>query len=250
MGWLRLHQRADDDAIALHELTERLAVIGIWGPKARDVVAACSDGDVSDAALPFRKAREITIGAPVLAQRITYVGELGFELYVAPDDAVQVWDRLAGAGREHGLTVAGYRALDGLRIEKGYRYMGTDLTGGDTPFQAGVGFCVALDKGEFVGRDALVAGGPADRRIRTLLVGQRDYLPLYGGEAVLVDGVTAGRVRSAAYGHTVERNVAYAYLPEELGAGSTVEVEVLGTPVTAEPGPDVLVDPENRRVLG
>ena len=250
MGWLQLHLRPDDGAVELREVTERLAVIGIWGPRARDVVAACSDDDVSDAALPFRKAREIRIGAPALAQRITYVGELGFELYVEPADAVQVWDRLAEAGREHGVRIAGYRALDGLRIEKGYRYMGTDLTGGDTPFQAGLGFCVALDKGDFVGRDALAGAGPVDRRIRTLLVGGQDYLPLYGGEAVLVDGVTTGRVRSAAYGHTVQRNVAYAYLPAELDAGATVDVEVLGTPVAAELAGDVLVDPENQRIVG
>jgi dimethylglycine oxidase len=161
-----------------------------------------------------------------------------------------VWDRLAEAGREHGVRIAGYRALDGLRIEKGYRYMGTDLTGGDTPFQAGLGFCVALDKGDFVGRDALAGAGPVDRRIRTLLVGGPDYLPLYGGEAVLVDGVTTGRVRSAAYGHTVERNVAYAYLPADIAAGATVEVEVLGAPVAAELAADVLVDPQNLRPLG
>ncbi|MDX6495680.1 MAG: hypothetical protein QOE17_1666 [Gaiellales bacterium] len=250
MGWLKLHLRPDDGVVALRELTERLAVIGIWGPLARDVVAACSDDDVSDSVLPFRTAREIRIGAAVLAQRITYVGELGFELYVDPADAVQVWDRLAEAGREHGLRIAGYRALDGLRIEKGYRYMGTDLTGGDTPFQAGLGFCVALDKGDFLGRDALAGAGPVDRRIRTLLVGGQDYLALHGGEAVLVDGVTTGRVRSAAYGHTVERNVAYAYLPVELDAAARVEVEVLGTPVAAELADDVLVDPKNQRLLG
>jgi sarcosine dehydrogenase len=250
MGWLQLHMRPEDGALALRELTERLAVIGIWGPRARDVVAACSEDDVSDSALPFRTAREIRIGAPVLAQRITYVGELGFELYADPADAVQVWDRLAEAGREHGVRIAGYRALDGLRIEKGYRYMGTDLTGGDTPFQAGLGFCVALDKGDFVGRDAVAGARPVDRRLRTLLVGGQDYLPLYGGEAVLVDGVTTERVRSAAYGHTVGRNVAYAYLPVELDAAAKVEVEVLGTPVAAELADDVLVDPENLRLRG
>jgi sarcosine dehydrogenase len=250
MGWLLLHMRAEDGAVAVRELTERLAVIGIWGPRARDVVSACSNDDVSNQALPFRTAREIHIGAPVLAQRITYVGELGFELYADPADAVQVWDRLAEAGREHGVRIAGYRALDGLRIEKGYRYMGTDLTGGDTPFQAGLGFCVALDKGDFVGRAALAGAQPADRRIRTLLVGAQEYLPLYGGEAVLLDGATTGRVRSAAYGHTVERNVAYAYMPADIGTGAKVEVEVLGTPVAAELAPDVLVDPQNLRVTG
>jgi glycine cleavage system aminomethyltransferase T len=223
-------------------------VIGIWGPRARDVVSACSGDDVSHAGFPFRTARQIAIGAPVLAQRITYVGELGFELYADRADAVQVWDRLAAAGRVHDLRIAGYRVLDGLRIEKGYRYMGTDLTAGDTPYAAGLGFCVALDKDEFNGREALVGTAPPDVRIRTLLVGGSEYLPLYGGEAVLVDGATAGRVRSAAYGHTVAANVAYAYLPAGLDDAAAVQVEVLGRPVDARLAPDVLVDPENARV--
>jgi glycine cleavage system aminomethyltransferase T/glycine/D-amino acid oxidase-like deaminating enzyme len=248
MGWLRLHHRAEDGELRLSELTERLAVIGIWGPRARDVVSACTADDVSHAGFPFRSARQITIGAPVLAQRITYVGELGFELYADRADAVQVWDRLAAAGRRHDLRIAGYRALDGLRIEKGYRYMGTDLTAGDTPHAAGLGFCVALDKGDFIGREALAEAAPPDVRIRTLLVGGGEYLPLYGGEAVLVDGATAGRVRSAAYGHTVAANVAYAYLPVELDDAAAVRVEVLGRPVDARLAPDVLVDPQNARV--
>jgi glycine cleavage system aminomethyltransferase T/glycine/D-amino acid oxidase-like deaminating enzyme len=248
MGWLRLHHRAEDGELRLSELTERLAVIGIWGPRARDVVSACTADDVSHAGFPFRSARQITIGAPVLAQRITYVGELGFELYADRADAVQVWDRLVGGGRRHDLRIAGYRALDGLRIEKGYRYMGTDLTAGDTPHAAGLGFCVALDKGDFIGREALAEAAPPDVRIRTLLVGGGEYLPLYGGEAVLVDGATAGRVRSAAYGHTVAANVAYAYLPVELDDAAAVRVEVLGRPVDARLAPDVLVDPQNARV--
>jgi glycine cleavage system aminomethyltransferase T/glycine/D-amino acid oxidase-like deaminating enzyme len=248
MGWLRLHHRSQDGELRMSELTERLAVIGIWGPRARDVVSACSGDDVSHAGFPFRTARQIEIGAPALAQRITYVGELGFELYADRADAVQVWDRLAAAGRAHDLRIAGYRALDGLRIEKGYRYMGTDLTAGDTPYAAGLGFCVALDKDEFNGREALVGAAQPNVRIRTLLVGGGEYLPLYGGEAVLVDGATAGRVRSAAYGHTVAANVAYAYLPVGLDDAAAVQVEVLGRPVDARLAPDVLVDPENARV--
>ncbi|HEY0387925.1 MAG TPA: FAD-dependent oxidoreductase [Gaiellales bacterium] len=247
MGWLELHRRAEDGDLAIREVTEQLAVVGIWGPRARDVVAACTDDDVSGEAIPFRAAREIRIGAPVLAQRITYVGELGFELYADRADAVQVWDRLAEAGAEHGLRVAGYRALDTLRIEKGYRYMGSDLTAGDTPYAAGLGFCVSGEK-DFVGREALAGHEQPQTRIRTLLVGGEDYQALYGGEAVLLDGSTAGRVRSAAYGHTVRRNVVYAYLPSGIDESAAIEVEVLGRPVAAELAADVLVDPDNDRV--
>ena len=125
----------------------------------------------------------------MLAQRITYVGELGFELYVAPEWAVQVWDRLLASGEPYGIEPGGYRALESLRLEKGYRYFGTDLTAGDTPYEAGLGFCVALEKGEFNGRRALAQAGerPA-RRLRTLLVGGDEYVPVYGGEAVRAAG--------------------------------------------------------------
>ena len=164
LGWLRLNLREEDGAVELRDVSEELAVIGLWGPRARDVLAGVTEDDVGGQALPFRSARTIRIGgAEVLAQRITYVGELGFELYVAPDWAVQVWDRLLASGEPHGIEPGGYRVLESLRLEKGYRYFGTDLTAGDTPYEAGLGFCVALDKGEFNGRRALGRGGRASR---------------------------------------------------------------------------------------
>jgi 4-methylaminobutanoate oxidase (formaldehyde-forming) len=252
LGWLRLNL-LDGERVGLREASADLAVIGIWGPRARDVLAACTDADVGPAVLPFRAAREIAVGpAPVLAQRITYVGELGFELYVPPEWAVQTWDALFAAGREHGIEPGGYRVLESLRMEKGYRYMGTDISAGDTPFDAGLGFCVALDKGDFNGRDALADASLRGRAraLRTLVVGGDGYLPLYGGEAVRVDGRTVGRARSCAYGFTVRRNIAYAYLPAEVEEGAAVEVEVLGEPVAAEVAADVLYDPEHQRVRG
>ena len=204
--------------------SDELAVIGLWGPRARDVLAGVTDDDVGGEALPFRTARTIRIGgADVLAQRITYVGELGFELYVAPEWAVQVWDRLLASGEPHGIEPGGYRALESLRLEKGYRYFGTDLTAGDTPYEAGLGFCVALEKGEFNGRAALAQAGerPA-RRLRTLLVGGDEYVPVYGGEAVRAGGgEVVGRLRSAGYGYTVGRNIGLAYLPGGDRAGRT-----------------------------
>ncbi len=252
LGWLELHRRDGED-VSLREASAELAVIGMWGPRARDVLQAVTGDDVGAQALPFRTAREIAVGpAPVLAQRITYVGELGYELYVAPEWAVQVWDALLGAGRGHGIEPGGYRVLESLRMEKGYRYMGTDISAGDTPYQAGLGFCVALDKGEFVGREALAraAQSPPGRALRTLVVGGEDYVALYGGEAVRLDGRTVGRVRSCAYGHTVRRNIAYAYLPAATAAGAELEVEVLGEPVAAQVAADVLYDPGHERVRG
>ena len=235
-GFLELHASAD---VAIDDVSDRLAVVGIWGPAARDALATVTGADVSKEAFPFRTAKEISIGsAPVLAQRITYVGELGYELYTARRDAVQVWDALMQAASPEPV---GYTALDSLRIEKGYRYFGADLTGSDTPFEAGLGFCVAPGKRPELDRS------PAER-LRTLVVGTDEYLTLYGGEAVHRDGAVIGRVRSAAYGFTVRRNVALARLPSELEEGAEVQVDVFGELVPARVAPDSLYDPEGERV--
>jgi dimethylglycine oxidase len=184
----------------------------------------------------------------VLAQRITYVGELGFELYVEWDWAVQAWDRLMAAGAAHGIAPGGYRVLDSLRLEKGYRYFGTDLTAGDNPLEAGLDFCIDWEK-DFTGRAALEGKTPA-RRLRTLLVGNKRYATAYGGEAIHAEGAVVGRVRSAGYGFTVGRNVALGYVPSELEEGTEVGIEVFGEVVPAEIVRDVLYDPQNVRVRG
>src|SRR5207302_581651 len=220
-GFLELNARGD---VAIADVSDELAVIGIWGPQARAALAAVTSDDVSPEAFPFRTAKAIAIGgAEVLAQRITYVGELGYELYVERASAVSVWDALLEAGRAEPV---GYHALDSLRIEKGYRYFGTDLAASDTPFDSGLGFAVAKGKHPELERKP-------SARLRTLVVGGEDYLCVYGGESVYVDGAVAGRVRSAAYGFTVKRNVALAKLPAGLAEGDTVEVDVLGDLVPA-----------------
>jgi glycine cleavage system aminomethyltransferase T/glycine/D-amino acid oxidase-like deaminating enzyme len=243
LGWLRMQLR-DDDAVDLRETTDQLSVIGIWGPDARSVLQQVTDDDVSEAAFPFMQARPIRIGGPtVIAQRVTYVGELGWELYLDPGWAVQVWDRLMTAGRAFGIRPGGYRVLDSLRMEKGYRYYGTDLTLLDNPFEAGLAFCVQLDKGDFNGRDALVAAREAGikRRLRTLAIGGDEYLPIYGGEAVHSNGGVVGRVRSCAYGFTTRKNLAYSYLPVEIGPGEEVQVEVFGRHVAARVTADSVI---------
>ncbi len=249
-GWLE-HARCDGDApVSIRDASEELSVIGLWGPAAREILQATTGDDVSGTAFGFRTARDLHIGAaPVLAQRITYVGELGYELYVEPRWAVQAYDLLVAAGAPHGLEPCGYRSLEGLRMEKGYRYYGTDLTPGDTPDEAGLGFCVDLAT-PFTGRAALAArrAEPAARRIRTLLIGGSEYRTVYGGEAVHHDGAVVGRLRSASYGFTVERNLAYAYLPPTLQPGDTVAVEIFGELVAADVADDVQYDPGNERV--
>ena len=171
LGWLLMQRRDGDPPVELRETTDELSVIGVWGPRARDVLEGVADGDVSEDGFPFMQARSLQIGgASVLAQRVTYVGELGWELYVEPMWAVQVWDRLMSAGQGSGIRAGGYRVLDSLRMEMGYRYYGTDLTLLDNPYEAGLGFCVHLDKGDFNGREALLAAKHSGirRRLRTL----------------------------------------------------------------------------------
>ena len=173
MGWLTANRMDDDPPLTIRDDSEAWACLGLWGPAARRILAAATDDPVDDAALPARRAVAIRIGpAPTIAARISYAGELGWELYVAPDWATQAWDRIVAAGRDHGLEPFGYRALEGLRLEKGYRYYGAELTMLDTPDEAGLGGLVRPAKGPFIGRDAVLAqraqapAGPA-RRLRT-----------------------------------------------------------------------------------
>jgi 4-methylaminobutanoate oxidase (formaldehyde-forming) len=241
LGWLQLQERTEDGPVEIRETTEALSVVGMWGPQSRQLLEGLTDADVSEDGFPFMEARAIRLaGFEVFAQRVTYVGELGWEFYVEPALAGQLWDHLMDAGRAHDIRPGGYRALDSLRMEKGYRYYGTDLTLLDNPLEAGLGFCVRFDKGDFNGREALVAAKAAGitRRLRTLLVGEREYVTIYGGEAVYADGAIVGRLRSCAYGFTVGRNLAYSYLPVELGPGSRVEVDIFGRRVPAHVGTD------------
>ncbi len=218
-----------DQSVTITDVTDDLAVIGVWGPSVRELLGE---------SIPYRSAGQLSIGGvEVLAQRITYVGEFGYELYVERELAGVVWDELVASGHPE---PAGYHALDSLRIEKGYRYFGTDLTGSDTPFDSGLGFAVARDKQPGLDREPPL-------RLRTLIVGGNEYLTLYGGEAVHLGDAVIGRVRSAAYGFTLRRNVALAKLPAELGPGDEVHVDVLGDLVAAVVAADALYDAGNAR---
>jgi len=253
LGWIQMHLDPADGAVDVREVTEDLACLGLWGPQARLVLSSISDSDLSNDANPYMTARPIHLaGFDVLAQRVTYVGELGWELYVPRERALAVWDALVGAGADHGLEVGGYKVLDCLRLEKGYRYLGMDVTVLENPYEAGLGFCVRLNKGAFIGRQALVQAkqaGPS-RKLCTVTIGDEEFIPLYGGEAVLMDGEVVGRLRSAGYGFTVRRNIAYTYLPvERTQPGSPIEVEVFGQRLKGQVSPDVLHDPEGKRLV-
>jgi glycine cleavage system aminomethyltransferase T/glycine/D-amino acid oxidase-like deaminating enzyme len=249
LGWIRKHL-PEDGSVEVRDITSARACIGLWGPRARDILAELTREDVSNEAFPYLTAREVSVGhVPALALRVTYVGELGWELYPPTEYGAALWDTLWAAGMEHGLVAAGYRAIEALRLEKGYRAWSTDITPDETPHEAGLGFAVALDKGDFTGREALVAAkevGPR-KRLRCLVLDDPRSVCL-GNEPVRVEGDVVGRVTSGGYGFAVERSIAYAYLPPGASIGTRGEIDVFGEWVGFEVAREPLWDPAGERL--
>jgi len=249
-AWLRRHL-PDDGSVVLRDVTAGRVCFGLWGPRARDILASVTRDDVSDGGFPFLTARELSVGSvPALALRVTYVGELGWELYTSAEYGRALWKTLWEAGRDHGLVAAGYRAIDALRLEKGYRVWSSDITPDETPLEAGLGFAVALDKKvEFLGRDALIAAKAAGprKRLRCLVLDDPRSVCL-GNEPVRIDGAIVGRVTSGGYGYAVERSIAYAYLPPGAPIGTRGEIDVFGEWVGFEVMREPLYDPANERI--
>jgi glycine cleavage system T protein len=253
LGWIRKQLPPEGDpTVRVHDVTSARACFGIWGPNARDIVQPLTKDDLSNEAFPYLAARQITLGdVPALALRVTYVGELGWELYAPAEYGRALWRSLWAAGREHGLVAAGYRAIDALRLEKGYRVWSSDITPEETPYEAGLGFAVKLDKGaEFIGRAAIAAAKEAGRRkvLRCLVLDDPRSVCL-ANEPVRVDGQIVGRVTSGGYGFAVERSIAYAYLPPDRASlGTRGEVEVFGEWIGFEIVREPLWDPEGARI--
>ncbi|MBT4310145.1 MAG: FAD-dependent oxidoreductase, partial [Anaerolineae bacterium] len=252
LAWIKMHIQPDDDDVEIRDITLDLACLALWGPKARKVLAEVSADDVSNQAFPYLHSTTITIrGAEVLAQRVSYVGELGWELYVSPERAVQVWDALMAAGQAHEIEVGGYKALDSLRLEKGYRYYTADVTPLENPYEAGLGFCVKLNKGDFLGKEALLKAKEAgiDKKLCTLTLDGDGFIPIYGGEAITLENKVVSRVRSGGYGYTLKKNIILAYLPSELAkTGNRFQVEVFDERIGAEVTPVVLYDSKNEKI--
>jgi glycine cleavage system T protein len=247
LAWIRQHA-PDDGSVQVADVTSSYACYGIWGPRAREILQTATTADLSDRAFPYMTAQELAIErVPCLALRVTYVGELGWELYCPAEYGLALWDALWEAGRPHGLVAGGYRAIDSLRLEKGYRVWGTDITPEDTPFEAGLGFAVKLDKDDFIGRDALLAAREPERRLRCLVLDDPRAVAL-GSEPVRVGDAPVGRVTSGGYGYTVERSIAYAYLPAEHDVGTEVAVEIFGEWVPAQVAAEPLFDPAGERI--
>ncbi len=236
--------------VQVRDTTGGTCCIGVWGPLARDLVQPLSQEDFSHQGLKYFRARKARIaGVPVVAMRLSYVGELGWEIYTSADNGLRLWDALWAAGQPLGVIAAGRAAFNSLRLEKGYRLWGTDMTTEHDPYEAGLAFAVRPAKGDFLGRDAIEGRSEetASRRLRCLTIDDGRTVVL-GKEPVFVDGVASGYVTSAAYGYTVGRPIACAWLPASADIGSSVEIEYFGRRVAATVAAEPLVDPGMERI--
>jgi glycine cleavage system aminomethyltransferase T/glycine/D-amino acid oxidase-like deaminating enzyme len=264
LAWIRRHAPRDG-SVRCADVTSRWSCFALWGPRARDILAPITDDPLDFA---YMRMRELTVGdVPVRALRVTFVGELGWELYCPSEYGAGLWRTLWQAGGEHGLVAGGYRAIDSLRLEKGYRVWGADITPDETPHEAGLGFCVKRDV-PFLGSTALAGRAGADagaaagasspgasgtaalaRRLRCLELEDPRSVAL-GNEPVRVNGEVVGRVTSGGYGYTVARSIAYAYVPAEIDIGDRVEVDIFGEWVGGAVAREPLLDPRGERVRG
>ncbi|HSF84354.1 MAG TPA: FAD-dependent oxidoreductase [Acidimicrobiia bacterium] len=239
-AWLRRHVR--DRSVAIEDVTDAMPTIGVMGPRSRELLAGLTDTDLSNEAFAFGTARELEIaGRRVLALRVSYVGELGWELNVAPEDAVALYDAIVAAGDEHGLRHAGYHAMNTLRLESGYRHFGHDITDEDTPLEGGLSFAVAWAKpGGFIGREALLAQRdlPRTKRLVQFRLDDTDRL-LYHDEPIYADGELVGRTSSGMWSYVERRPLAMGYLSRTEGvtkewvADASFEIEVAGERIPA-----------------
>ena len=247
LAWIAQHA-PDDGSVQVVDETSAHACFGLWGPRVRDILQPLTSADLANAAFPYMRAREIAVGRiPCLALRVTYVGELGWELYCPSEFGIALWDTIWEAGQPHGLVAGGYKAIDSLRLEKGYRVWGADITTEDSPFEAGLGFAVKLDKGDFVGREALASRDDPERLLRCLTLEDPRAIAL-GSEPVRVGDDPVGRVTSGGYGYTVEKSIAYAYLPAEHDVGTEIAVEIFGEWVPGVVSAEPLFDPAGERI--
>jgi glycine cleavage system aminomethyltransferase T/glycine/D-amino acid oxidase-like deaminating enzyme len=249
----RAQRRASPECwVQVRDITGGTCCVGLWGPRARDLVTSISDDDFSNDGLRYFRAKRAVIGGvPVTAMRLSYVGELGWEIYTSADNGQRLWDVLWRAGQAHGVAPAGRTAFNALRLEKGYRSWGVDMTTEHDPYEAGVGFAVRAAKEAFVGKSALAGRSEAvaTRRLRCLTVDDRQSMVL-GKEPVLQGGTTVGYVTSAAFGYTIGKPIAYAYLPSSLKEGDAVEIEYFGRRIAATVNSEPLFDPEMSRLRG
>jgi len=250
--WLKRYL-PKDGSVSLRDVTSSFAMINVCGPLSRELLMRLSDDDFSNEGFAFGQCREVVIGyAAVLAIRVTYIGELGYELYMPPEYAAHLYESLWEAGRDLGIRNAGYRAIDSLRLEKGYCYWGAEVSPDYSPYDAGIGFAVHLDKGPFKGREALLKikrGGPKWKLCTFTLDHDRPIL-LSGGETITCRSEVVGAVSSGGYGHTVGKTIALGYLPaSEADHQDVFAIEVFGDTIPATRLMKAPYDPERSRIF-
>ncbi len=250
LDWIRSHLPADG-SVSLSDLSSAFCTLGLWGPRARDVLARVCSEDVGNEAFPYLRAKHVTVGeVPVLALRISYVGELGWELYAPTEMGLRLWDTLWEAGQPLGLVAGGGGAFDSLRLEKGYRLWGNDIHTGYNPYEAGLGFAVRMRKGDFIGRKALreIRARGVERRLRCITLDDPNTVVV--GKEPIVDGDRVlGYVTSANYGHTIGRGIVYGYLPtSHASPGTSVDVVYCGERLPATVAKEPLYDPAGEKM--
>jgi 4-methylaminobutanoate oxidase (formaldehyde-forming) len=250
-GWLeKVARESNFEEVEITDITKQLACFGIWGPNARKILQKVTNADLSNQAFSFMHSKMIELGGVNLrATRITYVGELGWELYVPADDALKVWLLILEAGKEFNLRPCGYRAIESLRLEKGYRAWAGEINSETNPFEAGLGFAVSMKKDNFVGKAAVERLKDNLTRKLTALTFDDIKDVAMGNEPIFVNNSVVGRVKSAGQGYTIKKAIAYAYLPADIAkVGTKVEVEMFGTKKTATIEAEPLFDPQSERV--
>ncbi len=252
MSWIRLHMPdASRGSVILEDVTSQYACIGLWGPRARDILQKVTKADVSNAGFPYMTMKNIAVGhVPAMAFRVTYVGELGWEFYCPMEYGLALYDTLLEAGQSEGIVPAGYRAIDSLRLEKGYRYWGGDISPDYSPYESGMGFAVALDKGDFIGREALLKQKQNGIQTRLCCLTLADPTAIaIGKEPIRAGDRVIGWVTSGGYGYTVRKSIVYGYLPiEHAAVGTELDVEILGERIKAVVEREPLYDPKGERI--
>jgi glycine cleavage system aminomethyltransferase T len=250
LAWLRQHL-PEDGSVYVRETTPGTCCVGVWGPRARELVQPLSADDFSNAAFPYFSARQVYIGeVPCMAQRVSYVGELGWEIYTTADYGLRLWDQLWAAGQPLGAIAGGRAAFDALRLEKGYRLWGADMHAEYNPYEAGLGFTVKLDKGDFIGREALARlKQQGHTRKLCCMILDDPAVVVMGKEPIWAGGRAVGYVTSANYGYSVGHSIAYGYLPiEHAVPGAQVEIEYFGERHAATVAKEPLFDPQGLRL--
>ena len=250
-GWLeKLRREFNFDGVEITNITHELTCFGIMGPNSRAILQSLTEADLNHMAFPFMSSQEISIaGIRVRATRITYVGELGWEIYSPVADGLALWEMIIAAGKDLGLVPCGYRAIESLRLEKGYRAWAGEINTETNPYEAGLGFAVSLKKEEFHGKTAAVfAKENQSRKLVAITFHDITSVP-FGSEPIRIGEKIVGRIKSGGQGYTINKAIAYAYLPSELTApGTAVEVELFGSWSSAVITEEPLFDPTHERI--